>query len=266
MTGYKMDEKPTIIGLEEEFKSKNKNKTVVFEYISKAFYLGYFDFVIKHFNEFLTDKILLEKEDNEIIILFVKAQNKLKRYEENIKFWEKFKSNIKLDYQKKGTILNHIAFSYIQLEKICEALDIYSLIKNLESYYHENYIDCFMQLNRFEEALKEIEKYRPITVAGKVWKVLNRAEIYYKMNDLVQLEKNYKIAVDVYNKFSNSKDIDIHSGYLYMLGTFAVSLNKKPQGILHFKNSVLVCSDGLIDNIYKDKSIDELKKMGVNNI
>lgn len=240
---------------------ENKNYILLNDDLDELYFLEEYEFIHNLFYELLSLN-LYEKRFNKILLILIKSNVKLKKYKEVVKFWELYKKNIHFEYKIKGSICNFVAFSYLQIKEYDIAREIFYEIKHLKSDYNESYIDCLVQCNELELALKETKRYKPHTEDSKIWKQIILCEIYNKNDNLEMLKIEYRKAKQIYNKYKYS-NINIHSGYLYLLGTFAQKLGNINEAIFNYKNSVIVASNGVIDSLYKELSIDKLSELGV---
>lgn len=247
--------------------NEEKNKKNVEELkslIKKSFEMTYYEFSSLKFYELLGKELKkFNKNDNDLILVYLKSNTRLKKYSKNTEFWKEYKNLISLSFYQRGAILSFIAFSFVQLKDYESAKNIYSDIKKIKVSYLECFIDCLIELGNFEDALKELKKYRPETGDAKIQKNMYYCEIFHRKNDIKNLTKYYKLSIESYSRFRYSKEIEIHSCYLYLLGKFSLTLQLTPNAILYFKNAINMETNGIVDNLYKEKAIKKLNDLGV---
>lgn len=231
--------------------------------IKRADFLNDFKFICDNIDLYLQRKKFFNRKDFDVLDSILYANIKEKKHFKNFEIFEIIK-NINFDFKNKSKLFNYVAFSYTEEKKFEEAKNILFEIKNYEDKYLENYIDALIQLNYFDEALKELKKYSPKLDHNRVWKAVHIAYLFYKKNDLIKLAKYFIKAELVYRNLRTNSDIKIHSMFLYYFGNFSLKLNNKAKAIHYYKNSINASTGMISDTIYSDKSVLKLKEMGVN--
>jgi len=250
----------TIFSLIENLKN-SKQEELFFELLKRADKLDEFNFISEKGNNWIKDKTIIKKTDNEVLKIILYANIRTDKAYFNKIIYEK--KIINYSFFLKEKILNLFAFSLIELNMFQEALTILETIKNKCDDYLENYIDCLVKLKNYNEAIINIKSYKPRTAKGKIWKEINLANIYCEMGDITNLRIQEKIALETFANYRIAKENIYHCVYYYYLGKFKKKLGEKDKAIKMFLSAQNFQSELLIDIKYKKKAEKKLLEMEV---
>lgn len=238
------------------------NLTFSIQLFRRAIALGEHFLVTEKLKDFFDNKRTIEKYDTDLLECYLIANIKLRLHERNVKLYKNVKK-INVEFKNKGMIFNCFAFSFVEINMYLEAKNIFYTIKNIKDEYLEDYIDCLINLNNFEEAIKELKKYAPKSDRGRIFKAINTANIYCKKDDIKNLKKYYLLAKKTYSKYRISEEIDVHTPFLFELGIMEIKLGHIIDAILTLQTAIDVADESAIETIYKNKSADKLRELGV---